>query len=93
MRAVVEDVWIDDAGAVIVAARPKARERHRCPFCRRRCPGYDRGEGRRRWRALDLGTTFAYVDADAPRVECASMTVSSWPRCRGRAMIVVYQGV
>jgi transposase len=69
-RAVVEDVWIDDAGAVVVAARPKARERDRCPFCRRRCPGYDRGEGARRWRALDLGTTFAYVEADAPRVAC-----------------------
>ena len=40
------------------------------PFCRRRCPGYDWGDGRRRWRALDLGTTFAYVEAEAPRVEC-----------------------
>jgi hypothetical protein len=30
VRAVVEDVWIDDAGAVIVAARPRARERDRC---------------------------------------------------------------
>jgi transposase len=57
-------------GAVVVAARPKARERDRCPLCRRRCPGYDLGEGRRRWRALDLGTTFAYVEADAPRVAC-----------------------
>jgi len=26
--------------------------------------------GRRRWRALDLGTTFAYVEADASRVYC-----------------------
>ncbi len=69
-RAVVEDVWMTADGAVVVAARPKARERDRCPFCRRRCPGYDLGEGRRRWRALDLGTTFAYVEADAPRVAC-----------------------
>src|SRR5207244_8832699 len=46
------------------------RERDRCPHCRRRCPGYDLGEGRRRWRALDLGTTYAYVEADAPRVQC-----------------------
>jgi transposase len=69
-RAVVEDVWMTADGAVVVAARPRARERDRCPHCRRRCPGYDLGEGRRRWRALDLGTTYAYVEADAPRVEC-----------------------
>jgi len=33
--------------------------------------GFDLGEGRRRWRALDLGTTLAFVEADAPRVSCA----------------------
>jgi transposase len=38
--------------------------------CRRRCPGFDLGEGRRRWRALDLGTTRAFVEAEAPRVSC-----------------------
>jgi transposase len=69
-RAVVEDVWMTDDGEVVVAVRPRARERDRCPHCRRRCPGYDLGEGRRWWRALDLGTTFAYVEADAPRVHC-----------------------
>jgi transposase len=31
---------------------------------------WPRDEGRRRWRALDLGTTKAFVDAEAPRVEC-----------------------
>jgi transposase len=69
-RAVVEDVWIDELGAVVVAIRPRARERGRCPHCRRRCAGYDWGEGHRRWRALDLGTTFAFVEAEAPRVRC-----------------------
>jgi transposase len=69
-RAVVEDVWMTADGAVVVAARPRARELERCPHCRRRCPGYDLGDGRRRWRAPDLGTTFAYVEADAPRVRC-----------------------
>jgi hypothetical protein len=29
------------------------------------------GQGRRRWRALDLGTVRAVVEADAPRVSCA----------------------
>jgi transposase len=68
--AVVEDVELEDGGALVVSVRPKARERDRCPHCRRRRPGYDWGEGRRRWRALDLGTTFAYLEAEAPRVEC-----------------------
>ena len=57
-------------GEVIVSARPNWRERDRCGVCRRRSPGYDLGEGRRRWRALDLGTTFAFIEADAPRVTC-----------------------
>ena len=55
---------------VVIAARPNWRERDRCGVCRRRCPGFDLGEGRRRWRALDLGTTFAFVEAAAPRVSC-----------------------
>jgi len=58
-------------GEVIVAVRPSWRERDRCGVCRRRCPGYDRGEGRRRWRALDLATTFCFIEADAPRVSCS----------------------
>jgi transposase len=69
-RAVVEEVWIGDEGEVVVAARPSWRERDRCGVCRRRSPGFDLGEGRRRWRSLDLGTTFAFVEADAPRVTC-----------------------
>jgi transposase len=67
---VVEGVWIGNEGEVVVAARPGWRERDRCGLCRRRAPGFDLGEGRRRWRALDLGTTFAYVEAEAPRVRC-----------------------
>ncbi len=69
-RAVVEDVELTDAGALVVSVRPAARERDRCPRCRRRCPGYDWGEGRRRWRALDFGTTLAFLEAEAPRVSC-----------------------
>ena len=32
--------------------------------------GFDLGEGRRRWRALDFGTTLCFLEADAPRVRC-----------------------
>jgi transposase len=70
-RAVIEDVEFDGDGVVVVSVRPKAGERGRCPHCRRGCPGYDWGEGRRRWRALDLGTTLCFVEAEAPRVQCA----------------------
>ena len=69
-RAVVECVEIDDNGQVVATVRPHHRERDRCGVCGRRAPGFDLGEGRRRWRALDLGTTIAYLEADAPRVNC-----------------------
>jgi len=69
-RAVVEDVTTGSEGVVIVAVRPSWRERDRCGICRRRCGRYDAGEGRRRWRALDLATTYCFFEADAPRVSC-----------------------
>jgi len=67
---VVEQVKIEEDGAVVVEARARVRERSRCGLCGRRCPGYDQGAGRRRWRALDLGATKAFVEAEAPRVTC-----------------------
>ena len=68
--AVVEDVQIGNDGELVVAVRPDWRERDRCGVCRRRSAGFDLGDGRRRWRALDLGTTVAFVEAAAPRVRC-----------------------
>jgi len=86
--AVVEDVYCGDQGEVVVAVRPRWRERDRCGVCRRRCPGFDLGEGRRRWRALDLGSTFAFVEAQAPRVACRDHGVVvcavPWARHRSR---------
>ena len=67
---VVEAVTVNGAGEVIISVRPGWRERDRCPFCRRRCGRFDQGAGRRLWRALDLGTTFCFLEADAPRVRC-----------------------
>jgi transposase len=69
-RAVVEEVRVDEEG-LVVRVRPRRRDLSRCGVCGRRSPGYDRGEGPRRWRALDLGTTKAFVEAAAQRVECA----------------------
>jgi len=67
---VVEAADFAEGGVLVVAVRPGWPERSRCGICRRRCPGYDEGEGRRRWRALDLGTARCYLEADAPRVSC-----------------------
>lgn len=72
VKAVVEDVVFDeDDECIVVSVRPRKATKRRCGRCGKRCPGYDRGEGRRRWRALDLGTIQAYLEADSPRVACA----------------------
>jgi transposase len=71
-KAVIESVEYDeDVGVVVASVRPTRRAAGRCGRCGRRSPWYDRGEGRRRWRTLDLGTVQAYLEADAPRVACA----------------------
>ena len=67
-RAVVEAVLVED-DAVVVRVRPRRRDASRCGVCGRRSRGYDRGEGARRWRALDLGSTRAFIEAEAPRVQ------------------------
>jgi len=69
-KTVVEGVELGEHDELVVSVRPRYSQLDRCPHCRRRCPGYDLGDGRRRWRALDLGMTFCYLEADAPRVEC-----------------------
>jgi transposase len=70
-KAVVERVEFDEQqGVLVVHARPALGRRSRCVVFGRRCPGYDQGQGRRRWRALDLGTVQAVLEADAPRVRC-----------------------
>ena len=70
-KTVVESVEFDeDDGIVVASVRPTRRAAGRCGRCGRRAPRYDHGEGRRRWRALDLGTIPVWLEADAPRVNC-----------------------
>ena len=70
-KTVIETVEFDeDADVVVAHVRPAARQQGRCGVCRRRSPGYDAGPGRRRWRALDLGTIGALLEAEVPRVRC-----------------------
>jgi transposase len=67
--AAEEDVEGELAG-IVVSVRLRRGQARRCGVCRRRRPGYDQGTGRRRWRALDLGTVPAFLEAEAPRVSC-----------------------
>jgi transposase len=69
--SVVEDVEFDDQAQVLVVhVRPRRASRGRCGACGSRASWYDRGQGRRRWRGLDLGTIEVFLEADAPRVSC-----------------------
>jgi transposase len=90
--AVVEGVDLEetpggDGFVLVVSVRVSRREGRRCGVCRRRCPGYDRGAGRRRWRALDLGTVPAVIEAEAPRVACPAhgVVVAAVPWARHQA--------
>jgi transposase len=70
-KTVVEDVeLVEETGVVVAHVRPRRPRHGRCGACGRRAPWYDRGEGRRRWRGLDLGETRVWLEADAPRVAC-----------------------
>lgn len=72
-QATVEDVGFEESATgsiVVVAVRVWKRYRSRCGLCGLRCPGYDSGDGRRRWRTLDLGSMVTFLEADAPRVQC-----------------------
>jgi transposase len=87
-KTTVQRVEFDEiTNTVVVHVRPHERERRRCPMCRRRCAVYDSGDGRRRWRALDLGTVLAEIEAAAPRVFCPEhgVLVAAVPWARHRA--------
>ncbi len=48
---VIDGVEFDDeAEMVVVSVRPRKDAKGRCGICQKRCPGYDQGEGSRRWR-------------------------------------------
>jgi len=87
-RTVIEDIEFDEEEQLLVAdVRPRERARGRCGWCGRRSPAYDRGEGRRRWRTLDLGTIQTVLKAEAPRIRCPEHgpTVAAVPWARHAA--------
>ena len=53
-KTVFESVEYDQEDLLVARVRPTKRARGRCGRCLRPCPGYDGGDGRRHWRALDL---------------------------------------
>jgi transposase len=68
---VIESVEFDEeAESLVIHVRPRRPKKRRCGVCGVRSPGYDQGEGRRNWRALDVGVVLCYLQADAPRVKC-----------------------
>jgi transposase len=70
-HATVDNVEYDeDAGLLVAHVRASRTRRDRCGRCGKRSSRYDLGEGRRRWRTLDLGVVRAVLEADAPRVRC-----------------------
>jgi transposase len=84
-KVVIEGVVYDDeADEIIVSCRLRRGARRRCGRCGELASLYDRGEGRRRWRALDAGTIRVFIEADAPRVDCegCGVTVAAVPWAR-----------
>lgn len=82
---VIEEIDFDEESqAVLVRVRPRRSTKRRCGRCGLAAPGYDHGQGRRRWRALDLGTLRCYLESDSPRVNCAThgITVALVPWAR-----------
>ena len=52
----VEGIYESQMGPEFaVQVRARAKDRNRCPYCRRRCPRYDAGHGPRRWRTHAIG--------------------------------------
>ncbi len=66
---VIEAVEVDE-DVVVAHARPRRDSTRRGGQGGSRAPGHDQGEGRRRWRCIDLGTVRCFVEADSPRVAC-----------------------
>ena len=74
-HTVVEKVELETQGGeevLVATVRPTRSRQGRCGRCDCRSPRYDNGEGPRRWRGLDAGTTRVFLQAEAPRVRCAT---------------------
>lgn len=89
-RAVVVSAWeLVDAGEsarpkLVVRVRTKVGARGRCGRCSTVSPWFDRGDGERRWRHVDVAYATCELVAEAPRVSCPTHgpTVAAMPWAR-----------
>lgn len=86
-HTVIEKVELEQLGGeevLVATVRPTRSRQGRCGRCDRQAPRYDNGAGPRRWRSLDAGTTRVFLQAQAPRVRCAThgVTVAAVPWAR-----------
>lgn len=76
----------DDGGRPTLVARVRIRagRRGRCGRCGEVSPWFDRGDGERSWRHLDVGYATCELVGDAPRVSCGTHgpTVAAVPWAR-----------
>jgi hypothetical protein len=74
---VTDKISYDEVDDVFIArVRHRRSARLRCGLCSALAPGYDQGEGPRRWRTLDIGVTRCVLEGNAPRVNCAAHGVT-----------------
>lgn len=73
-RMTVENVEIESPEinpTLIISVQPFKKDSCRCGICGKKCGRYDLGNGRRRWRAPDIGSSIkVYLESDSPRVLC-----------------------
>lgn len=68
---VIEGVdWDAERDALVVSVRLRKDAKLACGRCGTAAARYDHGDGRREWRAMDVGEVRAYLEGDAPRVSC-----------------------
>ena len=87
-RATVITGWVLDRSGhrptLVAWVRCRADAPGRCGRCGRRGPGYDQGDGARRWRHVDVGFARCVLEGPAPRVNCSrcgpTVAVVPWAR-------------
>ena len=62
---------IHDVKHLRIQVRPNKWHQKICPFCGRRCPGYDQpARYPKRWRGLDLGSILVEIESQTQRISC-----------------------
>ena len=69
---------------IVISVEQTKGQKCRCPICGKKSKPYDRRNVKRRWRALDLGSTRVYIESAAPRIKCKKHGIHtekvSWAR-------------